>query len=162
MSDQQGHDPDNQAEGATPQHHAQPWREERHQPEPKAIEGLHAGQHVPEDLQRQAGTDSEVGATSRVAGDDAGGSRRGDEGGLGTGTNYGTSGDSTHQGSSSTPGGRTGTTHAGGQGRNTEGAFGEEQPRDNASGLSDYRDAGIAKRETGATGPGDRTQGGTQ
>ena len=158
MSDQNTHDPNNQAEGATPQHHAQPWREERHQPEPKAIEGNHAGRHVPEDLQRQAGTDSEVGATSRVAGD-TGGSGGGDDG---SDSNYGTSGDSTHQGSSSTPGRRSGTTHATGQGRNTEGAFGEEQSGDNANNLSDYRDAGIAKRETGTTGPGDRTQGGTQ
>ncbi|MDQ2807825.1 MAG: hypothetical protein M3Z04_13095 [Chloroflexota bacterium] len=161
MSDHNTHDPNNQAEGATPQHNDQTWREERHQPEPKAIEGLHAGQHVPEDLQRHERHDTGVGAVSRVAGDDEG-SGRGAESGLATGSHYGTSGDSTHQGSTSTPGGHTDTAHAGGQGRNTEGAFGEEQARDNASPLNDFRDAGISKREIGAPGPGDRTQGGTQ
>jgi len=161
MSDQQRHDPHNEAEGSTPQHHAQPWREERHQPEPKSIEGLHAGQHVPEDLQRHERHDSGVGAASRVAGDTGGGSGD-DEGGLGTGSNYGTSGDSTHQGSSSTPGGRTGSTHAGSRSHHAEGAFGAEQARDNASPLNDFRDAGISKREIGSSGPGDRTQGGTQ
>ncbi len=162
MSDQQHKDSHNEAEGAQPEHHEQPWREERHQPEPKGIEGLHAGQHVPEDLQRHAGRDSAVGRDSRVAGDQSGGSGRGEEGGLASGSSYGTGGDSTHQGSTSTPGGHTGTTHAGGQGRRTEGAFGEEQARENASPLNDFRDAGISKREIGSSGPGDRTQGGTQ
>jgi hypothetical protein len=51
----------------------QPWREERHQPEPKAIEGEHEGRRVPKEEQRQTRDDSGVGVVSRVEGDDAGG-----------------------------------------------------------------------------------------
>ena len=135
----------------------QPWRKERNEPEPKAIEGEHAGRRIPEEKQRQTMDDTGVGAASQVEGDDAGGGR-GREGGLATGTNYGSSGD--HQGTTDTPGGGPGTTHARGAGRDTEGAFGEETARNNANPLNDFRDAGISKREVGINEHGDRTQGG--
>jgi len=51
----------------------QPWREERNQPEPKAIEDAHEGRRIPKEKQRQTRDDSGVGLTSRVEGDDAGG-----------------------------------------------------------------------------------------
>ncbi|HET7081578.1 MAG TPA: hypothetical protein VFM49_29470 [Chloroflexia bacterium] len=135
----------------------QPWREERDEPEPKAIEGRHAGRIIPEEKQRHTMDDTGVGEASRVEGDDSGGGR-GREGGLATGTNYGMSGD--HQGTTDTPGGGPGTTHARGAGRDTEGAFGEETARNNANPHNDFRDAGISKREVGINEKGDRTQGG--
>jgi hypothetical protein len=142
----------------------QPWREERHQPEPEAIEGLHAGRRVPQEKQRHPADDTQVGATSRVEGDDAGGGR-GMEGGLSTGTSFGGEGQG-HQGSSHTVGAHESTTHAHGHGRDTEGAFGEQETSANANNLSDYRDAGIAKNELGPSGHdnraphADRTEGG--
>jgi len=137
---------------------AQPWREARQQPAPKAIEGQHAGRRVPESEQRATRDDSGVGAVSRVAGDDAGGGSD-EEGGMGAGSTFGGAG-SGHQGLSETPGGRTGSTHA--HGRSTEDAFGEEESAENASPLNDYRDAAISRQEIGPSGPGDRTQGGSQ
>lgn len=147
---------------ATPAHHEQPWREQRHQPEPKGIEGQHAGQRVPEDLQRQTRDDTGVGLDSRVAGDDAG-SGRGQEGGLSSGAGNGDQGaGGSHQGSDITPYGRTGTKHATGHGRETEGAFGEETASANANPNNDFRDAAISKREIGPNERADRTQGGDQ
>src|SRR5690242_11213956 len=131
----------------------QPWREERHQPEPEAIEGLHAGRRVPEEKQRHPADDTQTGAAARVEGDEAGGGR-GQEGGLSTGTNFGGGGQG-HQGSSYTPG-AGGRAHASGEGRDTEGAFGEQEPSVNANPLSDYRDAGIAKNELGPSGHDNR------
>src|SRR5690348_3359450 len=96
----------------------QPWREERQQPEPEAIEGQHAGRRVPEEKQRHPADDTQVGAASRVAGDDAGGGR-GSEGGLSTGTSFGGGGRG-HQGSSYTPGAHEDEAHATGHGRDTE------------------------------------------
>jgi len=147
---------------ATPARHEQPWREQRHQPEPMGIEGHHAGQAVPEDLQRETRADTGVGLDSRVAGDDAG-SGRGQEGGLSSGAGYGDQGaGGSHQGSDITPYGRTGTKHATGAGRETEGAFGEERASANANPNNDFRDAAISKREIGPSGTADRTQGGDQ
>jgi hypothetical protein len=162
MSDQP-YDSNDQAEGAIPQHYHQEKREERHQPEPKAVEGYHAGRHVPEDMQRQERHDTEIGVNSRVAGQ-GGDQSQGDgmEGNTGVGANYGTSGDSSRQGTTSTMGGPEGPVHARNHGRNAEGAFGEETPDNNAPGQSDYRDAGIARREAGGPNKskGNRTQGG--
>ncbi|HEX6606913.1 MAG TPA: hypothetical protein VF276_08370, partial [Chloroflexia bacterium] len=107
--------------------------------------------------QRHTMDDTGVGEASRVEGDDAG-HGRGHEGGLSTGTRYGSSGD--HQGTTDTPGGGPGTTHAHGHGRDTEGAFGEQTPRNNANPHNDFRDAGISKRQVGINEKGDRTQGG--
>jgi hypothetical protein len=50
----------------------QPWREERDEPEPKAIEGEPEGRPVPEEKQRHTRDDSGVGIVSRVEGDDGG------------------------------------------------------------------------------------------
>src|SRR4051812_8447605 len=146
----------------------QPWREQRHQPEPEAIQGMHAGRRIPEEKQRHEADDTQVGAVSRVAGDTAGSSRGGQtESGLSSGSSFGDPGVQGHQGSSMTPG-AGGRAHASGEGRSTEGAFAEEQPSRNANPLSDYRDAGIAKNELGPSGHdnraphADRTQGGDQ
>jgi hypothetical protein len=67
--------------------------------------------------------------------------------GLSAGANYGESG--SHQGSVIIPYGKSGTAHASGQGRDTEGAFGEETADNNPSPLNDYRDKDIAERELG-------------
>jgi len=157
MSDQQGNDaPSGQDD------RAQPWREERHQPAPKAIEGHHAGRAVPPGQQRPTIADSGVGRDSRVAGD-ASGAGGGGEDDSGADSSFGDAGaGGSHQGSTSTPGRRSGSTHARGGGRETEGAFGEQESSDNASPLNDFRDAGISKREIGPPAHGDRTQGGTQ
>ncbi|MGI8587089.1 MAG: hypothetical protein ACR2M0_05300 [Chloroflexia bacterium] len=64
----------NKADGGQegPEHHDQPWREERGEPEPKAIEGLHDGRRVPEDMQRKTMNDTGVGSASRPDGDTVG------------------------------------------------------------------------------------------
>jgi hypothetical protein len=139
----------------------QPWREARDQPEPKGVEGFHAGRHVPESKQRETMDDSGAGGTSRIAGDDGGRGRRGSDE-SGADGSFGGPGDGSHQGMESTPGRRQSTRHASGHGRNTAGAFGEQDPSANASGQSDYRDAGIDKMQTGPSTSADRTHGSDQ
>ncbi len=152
----------NKADGGQegPEHYDQPWREERGEPEPKAIEGLHDGRRVPEDMQRKTMDDTGVGSASRPDGDTVGNEGHESEGGLAAGSTFGTG--YGIQGTTDRGPAGPGAAHATGQGRSAEGAFGEERAGSNASALNDFRDEAISKREIGPSTSDDRTQGGTQ
>ena len=148
---------------ATPAHHEQPWREQRHQPEPKAIEGRHAG---PTRARGLAAPDHATipawASASQVEGDDAR-RRPGPEGGSARATGSATmaaGGD--HQGTDrSPPDGGPGTTHARGAGPRHRGRLWRgDGPQLTPARCNDFRDAGISKREVGPNEHGDRTQGG--